>query len=475
MRFSAAIQVGLVALSALATLGVGGANGSPNTDLADANLVMPFSAEGRTTFLAVSNVGDGTIAARWSFYDQTGELVTEVDRTIAGEGTDVVDVTRVESRPPGDAAPLDLTGRNGFVVVSGDGEPRLLGSFTIANVATSSAFGGSAVGLGLVGDVLPGFPANPLAGTTFSPASLGDNLLILLAVDDSGSVPTSLTSGDRPGVGDVFDVTVTLLRNDAIVAGTTLNVRGSAVFTSLEDLFEGVALEGSATIRVLPETPGVALLGFYGQALGAFGAGQNLRQAVVGGDDICQHLPASGQRTSFPANKNGAPGSPVPDDGALKSGAALAYVDNGDGTVTDLNTRLTWEKKSDDEGLHDRNRTYSWSTSSGDSVWDWLDQVNEEGGAGFAGHNDWRLPNVKELLTIVDFEESEPAVSSVFDHDCAPRCNVLNCSCTLGGYWSSTTVSGRPTEAYWVSFRDGRVVVDSKDTTAFVRAVRGGS
>jgi len=60
-------------------------------------------------------------------------------------------------------------------------------------------------------------------------------------------------------------------------------------------------------------------------------------------------------------------------------------------------------------------------------------------GAGFAGHTDWRIPNENELQTLVNYENHNPAVDTVFNTNCAPGCTVLTCSCTTsGGYWSST-------------------------------------
>lgn len=258
----------------------------PNSDFPDSNLVMPFAAQGsRVTFLALSNVGasgPGTtpIIATWSFYDTSGELVAEVERGILGEGgTDLVDVTAVQPNPPDGSAPVSLAGRNGFVVVSGDGEPRFVGNFTIANTATNAAFGNSAIGLGLIGVLAPNVA---LFGTTFNPSSLGDNLLIILAIDDLGPVPTSITGGARP-VGTLFDLTVGLNGNtpDGFIAETTLGVAGSAVFSTLQGLFAGTTLNSSATISAFSEDEGITLVGFYGQALGPYGAGQNLRTELV--------------------------------------------------------------------------------------------------------------------------------------------------------------------------------------------------
>jgi hypothetical protein len=283
------VAAGLAILAAAARAAAGDlAAFGPNSDFPDANLVMPFAAQGsRVTFLSLSNVGpsgEGTtpIVATWSFYDASGELVVAVERDILGEGgTDIVDVTAVQPSPPDGQAPVNLSGRNGFVVISGDGEPRFIGNFTIANTSTNAAFGNSAIGLGVIGVLAPNVA---LLGTTFNPATLGDNLLIILAIDDLGAVPTSITGGEPPPAGQaLFDLTVSLNGNagDGLIAQTTVGVNGSSLFTSLQDLFPGTDFDSSATISAFSDNEGITLVGFYGQALGAFGAGQNLRAELV--------------------------------------------------------------------------------------------------------------------------------------------------------------------------------------------------
>jgi hypothetical protein len=170
----------------------------------------------------------------------------------------------------------------------------------------------------------------------------------------------------------------------------------------------------------------------------------------------------------------------VPDDGTVEAGATLRYKDKGDGTIKDRNTKLTWEKKSDDDGLHDQDNTYAWSgnaTRTQETIWDWLEDINTEGGTGFAGHSDWRIPNVKELQSIIDYERSGPAVKPVFNKNCTPGVDVLSGSCTAEpNYWSSTTTAGNPSLTAWVvRFGSGLVGFGSKEQSFLhVRAVRGG-
>jgi hypothetical protein len=155
------------------------------------------------------------------------------------------------------------------------------------------------------------------------------------------------------------------------------------------------------------------------------------------------------------------------------SGATHLYgslTDNGDGTVTDNQTGLTWEKKSDDGSIHDKDDRYSWSDAFGV----FIAGLNT---ASFAGHNDWRLPNRYELESVFDLAGGNPAVGTSFDNGCAPACVVAACSCTEPDteYWSSTTVAPTPAFA-WVVFSNGGVNFDHEVfSTASVRAVRGGS
>jgi len=158
-------------------------------------------------------------------------------------------------------------------------------------------------------------------------------------------------------------------------------------------------------------------------------------------------------------------------DGQIQAGATLAYVDNADGTITDSNTGLMWEKLDDNnvDGIHDYSRSYSWNTAFGK-----IDALNA--GGGFAGHTDWRLPNKKELQSIVNLENVSPAVRPAFNTGCTPGCTITSCSCTRSSnYWSSSSRVGGPIMAWVVHFDEGDDNVISKPQYYYyARAVRGG-
>jgi len=204
-------------------------------------------------------------------------------------------------------------------------------------------------------------------------------------------------------------------------------------------------------------------------------------------DDLaaCEALPPArllktGQTTAYGAGS----------DGAVQKGIAQGYVDNGDGTITDTSTGLMWEKKSDDGSIHDKDNLYTWSGASygttnvldGTAATTFLAALNA--GGGFAGHTDWRLPNRKELESLVNLEIAHPAPSTfaAFNTGCGvnssgfPGCTVTTCSCTVpSGYWSSSTYAGYPQFAWGVDFSGGLVGAVGKDGVLYVRAVRGGS
>ena len=67
------------------------------------------------------------------------------------------------------------------------------------------------------------------------------------------------------------------------------------------------------------------------------------------------------------------------------------FHDNGDGTITDRATGLMWSKADSGKGMN-------WQDALA-----WVQKKNAE---KYLGHDDWRLPNAKELQSIVDYTRS---------------------------------------------------------------------
>ena len=144
-------------------------------------------------------------------------------------------------------------------------------------------------------------------------------------------------------------------------------------------------------------------------------------------------------------------------------------MDNGNGTITDTNTGLMWEKLSRDGTIHDWSNQYTWDNAFAVKL------ATLNGGGGFAGHGDWRVPNYKELISIVNLQNVNPAMSAAFNTGCTPGCAVTSCSCTLPGlYWSSSSYADDPNNAWDVDFSLGNANTFPKELHHSVRAVRGG-
>ncbi|MEI7884624.1 MAG: DUF1566 domain-containing protein [Clostridia bacterium] len=124
--------------------------------------------------------------------------------------------------------------------------------------------------------------------------------------------------------------------------------------------------------------------------------------------------------------------------GNLTYGVNL-FQNNSDGTVSDLATGLMWQQTDNGSGMN-------W-----EQALKWVQQKNSE---NYLGHNDWRLPNTKELQSLVDYTRSPGATNPA---NIGPAIDPLF-SCTGitndGGnadypyYWTSTSAVASADDAY---------------------------
>ena len=121
-----------------------------------------------------------------------------------------------------------------------------------------------------------------------------------------------------------------------------------------------------------------------------------------------------------------------------------------------------------------------WSEKATDSMnWDEAKQYCENLDEG--GHNDWRLPNIDELRTLIKAPEtisggkcqiSEKA-GKLADEDWTQYCDGLTSKLgDSGRFWSSSVRSDNSDYAWYVSFHYGGVYNDVKNPTNSVRCVR---
>lgn len=129
--------------------------------------------------------------------------------------------------------------------------------------------------------------------------------------------------------------------------------------------------------------------------------------------------------------------------------SAIDYVDNSDGTVTDPNTGLMWQA--------DPGEKVGWQAAMGAAE-----------ASTLAGYDDWRLPTIKELYTLINFmgitgnsvDNSIPYIDTDYFNftygDEAAGERIIDSQ-----YWSSTLVNGDVfggrSAAFGVNFADGRI------------------
>lgn len=161
------------------------------------------------------------------------------------------------------------------------------------------------------------------------------------------------------------------------------------------------------------------------------------------------------------------------------------FVDNGDGTVTDNETKLMWEKKEDCGAVELSNphcvaNTYTWSAGGADFTapdgtlfTEFLSRINREDGVSPAGssitraaYTDWRVPTDAELQSILLTEKCPgsptPCISEeIFGATQASR------------YWLAKPGTADSMFAWFVDFSSGEVTGGSKEEDdGHARAVR---
>lgn len=156
--------------------------------------------------------------------------------------------------------------------------------------------------------------------------------------------------------------------------------------------------------------------------------------------------------------------------------------------VRDNITGLIWEGKTA-SGLHGNSHTYTWFNSdeatnggregaegsSSDSTCgnpitiaagcDTEKFVQAVNNAGWCGFNDWRMPSVDELSSIIDYGRALPAIDGAYFPDTVQP----------SGFWSGSSFAPEPSFGWIVIFDEGLVAHCVKSWAYYVRLVRGGT
>ncbi len=145
-------------------------------------------------------------------------------------------------------------------------------------------------------------------------------------------------------------------------------------------------------------------------------------------------------------------------DGEIQAGAELPvprFIDNGNGTMTDRLTGLMWEKLPD-------NSAHTWVNAFG--------RIAALNSQKLGGYSDWRLPNVLELKSIINYAHNFPAQ---WLKDQGFETIILT---SASNYWSSTTTPSDSGQAYYAIFYSnsgGQIKPITKTNSYYVIAVRG--
>lgn len=168
---------------------------------------------------------------------------------------------------------------------------------------------------------------------------------------------------------------------------------------------------------------------------------------------LSRQLPKTGQVTEYRTG----------DDGYYQAGwwlkrfiatnktRFIAKTINGDDIVIDLATGLVWAADGSAAGCNNGGK-FNWAAAHIYAA-----------GLDFAGFTDWRVPNVNELLSIVNYAESDPSIYTAFFP------NTLSLE-----YHTSTTYTVFDNEIWIVDFDAGWAYNVLKTAIKYLRCVRGG-
>ncbi len=117
--------------------------------------------------------------------------------------------------------------------------------------------------------------------------------------------------------------------------------------------------------------------------------------------------------------------------------------DNGDHTVTDMDTGHTWQQVDDDIKR------------------DWKSAQRYCHDQSLGGETDWRLPTPTELASIVVYRSTNPTIDETLFPSTDPS-----------GYWSAISMAGNSWQAWIVDFQFGSVDFSRKKESHYVRCIR---
>ncbi len=240
----------------------------------------------------------------------------------------------------------------------------------------------------------------------------------------------TFTTGATAAAGDMLSGKTGVVNGSTITGNVPAgaNVTGGnglITFTITDGLYSGgkTAAAADANLIAADIKSGVAIFGKTGTFTG-------------------NNIPDTGQITGYATS----------DDASYASSAQPGYTDNGDGTTTDIRTGFMWAKDGSGAGCN----------SGGTALWEVAGNFCQN--LTFAGFTDWRMPNIRELMSITDYGAASTAkINGTYFPNTAAE-----------AYWAATTYVPNTAYAWTVAFNDGLVGATSKAGSYYIRCVRGG-
>ena len=178
-------------------------------------------------------------------------------------------------------------------------------------------------------------------------------------------------------------------------------------------------------------------------------------------------FPRTGQTTTYATYDDGYYHKGMPASGTR-------YQDNGNGTITDNATGLMWVKDPSLCGGPIYNSQNKWASAlNTPRTMTWADAITNCEALSYAGHTNWRLPNIKELQSIVNYGKTMPAIGESTSE--SPWVNTQGVTGYDNGcYWSGTNYAYDTQYTWFINFTSGNIWMGDKTAGAYVRPVRGG-
>ncbi|MEA1954127.1 MAG: DUF1566 domain-containing protein [Campylobacterota bacterium] len=128
----------------------------------------------------------------------------------------------------------------------------------------------------------------------------------------------------------------------------------------------------------------------------------------------------------------------------LSSMLSAEFTRDANGIVTDSSTGLVWQ----DDAIG--------STTT------WENAIDRCEALSLGGHDDWRLPNLRELTSLIDNTKYDPSINMIFQNTASSY------------YWSSTSYASSSNYAWVVYFYSGGQYYGYKARSYYVRCVVAG-